>query len=55
MNQQETKNPTLLDALIPVLSLIVMLFLSVRLYGADSSYGANQIALIICAGIAAQI
>ncbi|MCW9016618.1 MAG: Na+/H+ antiporter NhaC, partial [Kangiellaceae bacterium] len=48
----EKKQASLLDALIPVVSLIVMLFASVKLYGSDSSYGANQIALILAAAIA---
>lgn len=49
----KSKKPaTLVDALIPILSLIVMLAASVALYGEDSSYGANQIALILAASIA---
>ncbi|MFI2811623.1 MULTISPECIES: Na+/H+ antiporter NhaC [Microbulbifer] len=47
------KQPSLLDALIPLLILIALLSLSVFFYGADSSYGPNQIALLLCAGIAA--
>lgn len=43
---------TLLDALIPVISLMIMLTSSVMLYGEDSSYGANQIALLLAAAIA---
>lgn len=46
------KTPTLFDALVPIFLLIVMLSLSVYLYGDNSSYGGNQIALIIGAGIA---
>lgn len=49
------KTPTLLDALIPVIFLVSMLALSVYLYGDNSSYGANQIALILSAGLAALI
>lgn len=37
-------------ALAPVIMLIMLLALSVYLYGADSSYGANQIALLFSAG-----
>lgn len=51
----QTKSPSLLDALIPVLVLVGLLAMSVTLYGADSSYGANQIALILSAGLAALI
>jgi len=46
MNSKK-QTPSLLDALIPILSLIVMLAASVIFYGSDSSYGANQIALIL--------
>jgi len=46
------KQASLLDALIPILSLIVMLAGSVYLYQDDSSYGANQIALLLAAAIA---
>jgi len=48
-----TKTPTLVDALIPVGSLVLMLSLSVKLFGADSSSGPNQIVLTIGAAIAA--
>jgi NhaC family Na+:H+ antiporter len=50
-----TKTPTLIDALIPVVSLIMMLFLSVRLFGSSSSSGPNQIVLTVGAAIAAII
>ena len=49
------KNPTMLDAIAPIVALIIMLSFSVYLYGDDSSYGANQIALILSACIAAII
>ncbi len=49
---QSKSSPTLLDALIPILSIIVMLAASVYFYGPDSSYGANQIALILGTAIA---
>ncbi len=48
-----TKTPSLVDALIPVASLILMLSLSVKLFGPDSSSGPNQIVLTIGAAIAA--
>ncbi len=47
--------PTMLQALIPILTLVALLALSVYLYGADSSGGANQIALLLAAGVAAII
>jgi len=49
------KAPTLIDAIAPIVVLIIMLSFSVYLYGDDSSYGANQIALILSAGIASII
>lgn len=51
MNQASPKQATLLQALIPIMSLILLLFASSRLFGSDSSYGPNQIALILCACI----
>ena len=51
MNQP--KQPTLIQALIPVVSLILMLVLSVKLFGSDSSSGPNQIVLTLGAAIAA--
>ena len=51
MNPASPKQATLLQALIPILSLILLLFASSRLFGSDSSYGPNQIALILCACI----
>ncbi|GAB2523209.1 Na+/H+ antiporter NhaC [Microbulbifer agarilyticus] len=52
---QDSRNSSLLDALIPLLILICLLSLSVFFYGADSSYGPNQIALLLCAGVAALV
>jgi len=46
------KSPTLLDALIPIAALVMMLALSVYLFGSDSSYGPNQIVLTLAAAIA---
>ena len=51
----EPRSPSLTDALIPVVSLILMLALSVTLFGSDSSYGPNQIVLILGAAIASII
>ena len=49
---KQIKRPSLLDALIPLVALIILLSLSVYLYGSDSSYGPNQIALFVGAAIA---
>ncbi len=48
----QPKPPTMLDALIPVISLVLMLALSVYLFGSDSSSGPNQIVLTLGAAIA---
>ena len=52
MTEQTAREPSLLDSVIPVIFLIALLFTSVVLYGEDSSYGPNQIALILAGGIA---
>ncbi|MCC3861833.1 Na+/H+ antiporter NhaC [Pseudemcibacter aquimaris] len=45
------REPSFVDALIPVVSLVCMLAISVYLYGDGSSSGANQIALILASCI----
>jgi NhaC family Na+:H+ antiporter len=47
----QKKIPSILDVYIPILSLIFLLALSIYFYGADSSQGANQIALIFVSAI----
>jgi Na+:H+ antiporter, NhaC family len=54
-NGPAVRVPSLLQALTPVVALIALLSLSIWLFGADSSQGANQIALTIAAAIAAAI
>lgn len=49
------KPATMLDALIPVIALVVMLATSVSFYADNSSYGANQVALILAAAVAVVI
>ena len=51
----EFRSPSLIDALIPVVSLILMLGFSVYLFGSDSSSGPNQIVLITGAAIASMV
>lgn len=46
---------TLYLALIPILFLVALLACSVFLFGADSSYGANQVALMLTACVAALV
>lgn len=51
---EKTSNPIALPmALLPVVVLIAFLGINVYLYGADSSYGPNQIALLLAAAAAA--
>jgi len=47
-----SKEPSMLDALIPIVSLVALLFIAVVYFGNDSSYGPNQIGLLIAMGIA---
>ncbi len=46
------KRPSLLQAFIPIVSLIFLLSLNVFIYGEDTLSGANQIALLLSAAIA---
>lgn len=50
---KQIKEASLLDALIPIAVLIALLASSVTLYGSDSSYGPNQIALLFAMFVAA--
>ena len=52
MNQPASRDPSLLQALAPLLFLAVALAMAVYLYGDDSSYGANQISLLLAACLA---
>ncbi|KAA3663000.1 MAG: Na+/H+ antiporter NhaC, partial [Calditrichaeota bacterium] len=45
------REPTLLQTILPIAFLITLLTSSVYLFGSDSSYGPNQIALILSAGV----
>lgn len=49
------KKPTLVQAFIPIACLIVLLTLNVIIFGDDTLSGANQIALLLAAAIAAVI
>ncbi|MDG1997351.1 MAG: Na+/H+ antiporter NhaC [Emcibacteraceae bacterium] len=52
MSEKTVREPSFIDALIPVVALVSMLGLSVYLYGDESSSGANQIALILAGCVA---
>jgi NhaC family Na+:H+ antiporter len=50
--EETKKKPTLLQAFIPILSLILLLTLNVLFFGEDTLSGANQIALLLSAAVA---
>ena len=49
---QQIKEPSMLDAAIPLITMIALLTLAVIYFGDNSSYGPNQIALLIAMGVA---
>ena len=49
------KVPTMIDALIPIITLIILLTLAVYYFADNSSYGPNQIGLLIAMGVAVVI
>lgn len=53
--QTVPKEPSILDAFLPVISLVALLATAVAYFGNDSSYGPNQIALLLAMGIAVVI
>ncbi len=55
MSNPTRRAPGLLEALIPIVVLVGLLASSVFLYADDSSYGPNQIALILAAMVAAAL
>ncbi len=46
------RTPSMFDSAIPVIALVIMLAAAVTLFGDNSSYGPNQIALLVAMGIA---
>lgn len=52
VNITKIKAPSMLDAFIPVITLVTLLTVAVYYFGDSSSYGPNQIALLIAMGIA---
>lgn len=51
----DAREPTLLQALLPIGVLVVLLATGVWLFGADAAFGANQVALVFAAAMAALI
>ena len=54
MTEEHANRPpvSILDSLVPVVFLIIGLFYSVRLFGEDSSYGPNQVVLLLSGCVA---
>jgi NhaC family Na+:H+ antiporter len=52
--ESKIKPPTMIDALIPVIALVIMLASAIYLYGADATGGPIQVALIL-AGLVAML
>ncbi|MCO4798015.1 MAG: Na+/H+ antiporter NhaC [Colwelliaceae bacterium] len=50
--ENNTRAPSFLDALIPLVALVIMLSASVTYFADNSSFGPNQIALLFAMGIA---
>jgi NhaC family Na+:H+ antiporter len=48
----QPKAPSMLDSITPLIALVIMLTASVQLFGDNSSFGPNQIALMLAMGIA---
>lgn len=48
----QPKVPSMLDSMIPLIALVIMLTASVQLFGDNSSFGPNQIALLLAMGVA---
>lgn len=54
-SEPQRDSPGLIEALLPVVMLVMLLAAAVYLFGEDASYGPNQIALLLCAGVASLI
>jgi NhaC family Na+:H+ antiporter len=55
LNEGPVRPPSLLDAVIPVVSLIALIALTIVLFGLDSTEGPLQVALLLSAAIAALV
>ena len=49
------QKPTLFQAFIPIIFLVIVLFINVRIFGDSSLDGSNQILLIVAAGVASLV
>lgn len=52
---KKTKSPTLLQSFIPIIFLIILLSLNVIIWGDETLYGSNQLALLMAAALASVI
>ncbi|MGO1542078.1 MAG: Na+/H+ antiporter NhaC [Luteimonas sp.] len=55
MSQASPREPSLLQALTPLLFLVLALVCAVYLYADDASFGANQVGLMLASGVAALV
>src|SRR5690606_17408530 len=55
MTASSTRAPSMLQALTPLLFLVVLLVLGIVLFADDAVYGASQIALLLASGVAALV
>jgi len=55
VTEKVAREPSLADAIIPVIFLVSLLAFSVYLYGDNSSYGPNQLALLLATGLSCLI
>ncbi len=49
------QKPSLFQAFIPIIFLVIALFINVRIFGDASLDGSNQIILILAAGVATMV
>ena len=55
MSRDSPREPSLLQALTPLLFLVLALVCAVYLYADDASFGANQVGLMLASGVAALV
>jgi NhaC family Na+:H+ antiporter len=54
-SEKEVRQPSMLDALIPLIFMIVLLLLSIILFGIDAAVGPLQVSLLMSAVVAAVV
>ena len=52
MTDRPTREPSLLQALTPLLFLVLVLICAVYLFADDAAFGANQVGLMLATGVA---